>query len=619
MKQLSPAFIEELCRGTDIVEIIGEDTLLKPKGSDNYMGLCPFPSHVEKTPSFSVSHGKQVYYCFGCQQSGNILNYLQNRRGLSFPEAIRYLARRGGIAIPQGASYNKQPKTNDHQKAFDINRKALNFFKENLRTLKETHAAKVFLKNRGLFSLVKEFGLSYGGETWEGLSEHLRRQNCDMKLATALGLVKEKSGRRFDGFRKRLMFPIFSKDGGNVIGFGGRALDDHEPKYLNSGESDYFHKGQVFYGWQKSFPHVRALRSAYIVEGYTDFLSVYALGGVKNVLATLGTAMTGYQAKILSQNGKEVVFLFDGDRAGWEAVKRNLKVLLPFGVYPKVVQLPEWADPDSYIRKSGAENFRKFLTESAKDLLLQVFFEELEAHKTALDRFSVIEKMVPILSLIKDKEIKEEYQAHVVGAFGMSDSRAKDMLNRLSRNTKPGFSSVRESGTYQNLKPVRDGEKEQMETLFSEKKKLISLPLRQTPPAELYLLILSLYSLDYYKQVTALCSKERLSHPLIYHIFEVFGENQGDREENYKTLRQSLFYELKDGSALNMEVHPVLKALASDEQKMNFIKDCVNKVDEGWRLKKIKQIKTSLSSDQKNAHKYLEQIKKLNQSFLENK
>ncbi|MBY0386446.1 DNA primase, partial [bacterium] len=259
-------FIEQVRDANNIVDIIGQYTELKGRGHQ-FMGLCPFPDHHEKSPSFSVSENKQVYHCFGCKKSGNAYTFLQSHSGLSFTDAVEFLARRANIPMPETFEESKE-KTNKST-FFRINKFAAAFFHRQLKSLPETHLLKKYLAHRDLDeTTIDEMKLGYAGDNWSDLYEFFREKNVPLDEAERLGLIKPKKNGYFDLFHHRLIFPIFSTQE-DVVGFGGRVLDkEQKPKYLNSPESPVFHKGRTFYGLNFAAKAIRQLDRVVIVEGY---------------------------------------------------------------------------------------------------------------------------------------------------------------------------------------------------------------------------------------------------------------------------------------------------------------------------------------------------------------
>ena len=380
--KFEPEFIDKVRDASNLVEYVAQYTELKPSSSGQYMGLCPYPDHNEKTPSFSVSETKQVYFCFGCKKSGNIFTFLQDIKGMGFPEAVKYLAEKAGIPLPktnlsraESDSLNRSRDEKGQLKK--INRFAAKYFYENLKVSLESSTAKKYVEARGFSEeIIKGFGIGLSDDNWEGLAETLKSKGASLEMASKLGLVKKaKSGSRnktgyFDMFRGRLMFPILSLSG-DVVGFGGRVLSpEDKPKYLNSPETPLFHKGKTLYGLYETAKYIRTADQVLVVEGYTDLLGLYAVG-IKNVVATLGTALTTDHAKLLKRLTKNVIVLFDGDRAGQAAAEKSLPILLSEGLHPRGLVLPEGMDPDEFVRKQGKEDLLGRLRE-ASELFYQV-------------------------------------------------------------------------------------------------------------------------------------------------------------------------------------------------------------------------------------------------------
>jgi DNA primase len=411
--RFSPDFIERVKDSNNIVDLISQYTQLRTSGG-SMMGRCPFPDHAERTPSFSVSETKQVYHCFGCQKSGNIFKFLQTYNGMSFPEAIEYLANRAGLPIPQD-SYESQQKTDEtaikKKKLIEINKLACNFFHEQFKNLNFDQPARRYALDRGLTAdIIESFKIGYAPAEWEGLETYLREQGVDLNLAYEAGLLKPRTQGKtgyYDAFRNRLMFPIFSPMG-DVIGFGGRVLDDSLPKYLNSPETILFHKGKTLYGLNETAKYIRTEDQAIVVEGYMDFIALYQYG-FKNVVANLGTALTADHGKALGRITKNIVVLFDGDSAGQRAAVRSLPILLSAGVIPKGITLPDELDPDEFLKERGRDSLKLEISH-AKDLFAVVLQQWLIGYKAEpSQKIKVADALRPILGAIEDKRLREIY------------------------------------------------------------------------------------------------------------------------------------------------------------------------------------------------------------------
>ena len=591
MRRISPEFIEQVRLSNDIVDIIGEDTFLKSTGH-RYMGLCPFPSHKEKTPSFSVSADKQLYHCFGCGQSGNVFTYLQVRRGLSFVEAVNYLAERAGLPLPENIQVEDK-KMQERQQFLKINSLVCRFYENNLKKLSVSHPVKNYLKKRGfLDETIKKFHLGYALEEWSSLFSYLEKEGCNINLALKLGLIRrKKEGRFYDLFRNRLMFPVFARNGRDVLGFGGRTLENNQAKYINSTDSPVFKKGQTFYGWQYATSAIRDSGKSLVVEGYTDYLSLYQ-EGMTNVVATLGTALTEEHARWLSYYTEQVILSFDGDKAGEKATERSLNVRLSAGLVPKWLKLGEDRDPDSFIREKGVEALKKKAA-SAQDLFLALLAEELKKYPVGVDRFSLIKKIVTILAQIKNETLREYYTHRFLNSFGSDEKIARQALEKA-------FKKVMSKGMDKNVS-FRD--KEATETVLKEKNEKFSL--QSAPKAQLYLLILAIEDPNCYKAIIKSGVLKKFSHKGILRLFEVMNEYK--ELEGVEGLAQILSTYLVDPRELQKEQYPSLTYLSKENINI-FIQDCINKVEEERDHSNLKDITANMRLDKENAESYLLKI-----------
>ena len=610
MRRFPPNFIEQVRLANDIVDIIGEDTFLKGSGS-RYMGLCPFPAHNEKTPSFSVSQDKQLYNCFGCGQSGNLFTYLQMKRGMSFAESVQMLAGRAGLALPPpvghrgGASLEEVPGEDksyqERQKLLEINLIACDFYITALRALPSTHPVKQYLKQRDFSEeTIKEFRLGYAPAGWSALFNHLKKKNIDISLALRLGLIKQKADHHYDLFRDRLMFPVFAINGRDVVGFGGRILKEEktQPKYINSSDSMVFHKGRTFYGWQNGAVAIREEGKALVVEGYTDYLSLYQRG-VRNVLATLGTALTEEHGLWLSRRTEQVILFFDGDEAGKKAAERSLKTLLSFGLAPKWLRLEEDGDPDSFVRKVGAKALLK-KAGKAPDLFLYLFLEDLKNYPPGVDRFALIRKTVDMLAGAKESAFREHYVSRVVDSFGSDGAIARKALEKAFRQKRVGRFSPLAGADRGTEEPAT------VATAISGEAKI---SLRSAPKSELYLLILALQNPNCYEEVKNSGVLAQLSHSGVARMFKLMEEYNRPAQEYFTALTQILSAQLEDPRALMKERYPSLTCLTPEKVKF-FIQDCIKKVEKERKHLNLKDITARMRVDHENADKYLMKIAK---------
>ncbi|NRT75482.1 DNA primase [Clostridium beijerinckii] len=356
--QISEEVLERIKEQNDIVDIISEDVRLKKSGR-NFMGLCPF--HNDKSPSFSVSSEKQIYKCFSCGEAGNVLTFVMKYKKLTFVEAAKYLADKANIPL-QIKDNENSAVSRKKEVLYKVNVETARYYFANLQRIKM--AKEYFLKRGIKEETIKRFGLGYSQDSWHGLTNYLRTKGYKDNLLLEAGLISksEKSGNVYDKFRNRVMFPVFDVRG-KVIGFGGRVLDDSKPKYLNSPETMIFQKGINLYGL--NFAIKNKLKEDYIiiVEGYMDLISLHQ-SGITNVVASLGTALTVNQARLLKRYVNKVIISYDADLAGQTATLRGLEILRGAGFDVKVLIVPDGKDPDEFVRNHGKESFLKLANEA---------------------------------------------------------------------------------------------------------------------------------------------------------------------------------------------------------------------------------------------------------------
>ncbi|MCS7085843.1 MAG: DNA primase, partial [Bacteroidia bacterium] len=360
--RISKETIDEIFRRADIVEVVSDYVALKKRGA-NYWGLSPFKQ--ERTPSFSVSPSKGIYKCFSTGKGGNVVGFLMEIEGLTYPQALRLLAKRYGIPIAEND--NDRATGDKRESMFVLNHFAAQWFARQLND-----EARKYFASRGFDdATIKEFGLGYCPESWTAFTDAAVKAQFSpmLLLETGLSTKSEKTGNLYDRFRGRVIFPIHDVMG-RVAGFAGRVLSS-EPqtaKYVNSPESEVYHKGKLLYGLHLSKTHIRAKGECYLVEGYTDVVSLYQ-AGVKNVCAGAGTALTPDQAALIKRFADTVTVLYDGDAAGVNAALRGVDVLLAHGLNVYVLQLPPEHDPDSFVRQHGAQAFFDYAARQRTDFI----------------------------------------------------------------------------------------------------------------------------------------------------------------------------------------------------------------------------------------------------------
>lgn len=427
--------IDEIRQKIDIVEVISDYVQLRKQGR-NYVGLCPF--HGEKTPSFSVSPDKQLYHCFGCGAGGNVISFLMEIDGLTFLEAIEQLASRASIDLPELAQ--KTPQQSDVQfqlrKAYELAQKYYHY------VLKETEfgeKGREYLKERGFTKeLIDTFQIGYATDSWENLTSLLTNKGFNMKLMEVSGLLakREFDGKLFDRFRNRVMFPIWDGQG-QVIAFGGRILGEGQPKYLNSPETNIFHKSRTIYGIHLARPEIRKQNEAILFEGYVDVIAAWK-AGVKNGIATLGTALTEEQAKIIRRNCEKVIICYDSDDAGVNAAYKAAELLKNAGCYVKIANLPEGYDPDDFIQKFGGEAFQKKVIENSLTLM-SFTMQYLRRGKNLEDegeKIRYIEEVLKEISKLPKAVERDHYLRRLAEEFSLSLDALKQEQYRIFRQQR---------------------------------------------------------------------------------------------------------------------------------------------------------------------------------------
>jgi DNA primase len=345
--------VDEVRAAADIVKVVGDYVKLRKAGA-NFMGLCPF--HQEKTPSFAVHPIKQIFHCFGCGVGGDVFKFVMLIENVSFPEALRRVAEKVGVPLRENLEVS-DAKARQRATLYKIHETAANFFASQLGATAEGRAARAYLADRGLSDeMVGRFRLGYAPADGQVLTRWLLNAGFTPEALEGSGLVLREGTRLYDRFRRRIIFPI-ANESGKVVAFGGRALGDDQPKYLNSPETPIYTKGRVLYNLDRAGSAIRKLDYAILVEGYMDCIAV-VLAGIDNVVAACGTSLTEAQVRLLARYSRKVVVNYDPDSAGVAATERSLNLLLAEGLEPKVLVLPGGLDPDAFVRKEGAAAYQ---------------------------------------------------------------------------------------------------------------------------------------------------------------------------------------------------------------------------------------------------------------------
>jgi len=435
------SFIDDLLNRTDIVDVVSSRVQLKKAGK-NYTACCPF--HKEKTPSFSVSPDKQFYYCFGCGAGGNALGFLMDHDNLDFPQAIEDLAKAAGMEVPREESGRPhKPRQPTDSPLYPLLTAAADFYRQALKSHPQRKAAVDYLKGRGLTGeIARDFGLGFAPPGWDNLYKHLSSDTLQQKAMIDAGLLVEnaETGKRYDRFRDRVMFPIRDSRG-RIIAFGGRVLGDDKPKYLNSPETPVFHKGQELYGLFEARKHNRNLDEIIVVEGYMDVIAL-AQQGLRNAVATLGTATSEEHMKRLFRVVPSVLFCFDGDQAGrnaaWRALEATLSSLQD-GRRARFLFLPEGEDPDTLVRSEGTDAFRARINQHAQPLA-DYFFQQLteEADPRSLEgKAHMATLAAPLIDKVPGANLKSLMRMRLQEITGLSGEAVSQLVHNTPHDAPP--------------------------------------------------------------------------------------------------------------------------------------------------------------------------------------
>src|ERR1700752_36699 len=412
-------FIDDLKRQAEIVRVIQDYVQLKKKGA-NWMACCPF--HKEKTPSFSVSPAKEIFYCFGCHKGGSVFNFVMEIERVAFPEAIKIVADKVGMPLPKMVDDGRfEARRQEADLVIQLNSWAMEWWKEQLGSSNEARIAREYLKEREITDETqKTFRLGYAPDSWDALSIYLRNKGATQEHIDRSGLVakKEESNRSYDRFRGRLMFPVLDAQG-RPIAFGGRTLKGEDAKYINSPETPAYVKGRNLFGLSLTRDEIRRQGFVILVEGFLDLIVPYQFG-VRNVVASLGTALTPDQAKLLSRFARKVVVNYDGDRAGVQAAKKAIEILLADDLEVKVLVLPDNADPDEFIRKFGVTEYqqRRAKAQPHIQFVIDNALRDRNLHRPA-EKAEAVEEVLPYIRAVNSRIQKREYFDMAMDALGI--------------------------------------------------------------------------------------------------------------------------------------------------------------------------------------------------------
>jgi DNA primase len=443
---------ERVKQQADIVRVVGEYVRLKKTGKD-FSGLCPF--HQEKTPSFTVSPIKQIFYCFGCGKGGDIFNFVMEMERCEFPDALRLVAEKCGISIPKTKLTSPAERTQSTVRAtlVEMHREAQTFFVNQLQGTAEGKLARAYLEDRGLDKVtIDRFGIGYAPSGGDLLLRHLKGKYSE-KLLPESGLVsREQNGNRlFDRFRRRITFPI-ANESGKIVAFGCRALGDDQPKYLNSSETPIYSKSSVLYHLDRAKDALRRSDFAVLVEGYMDAIAV-ARAGISNVVASCGTSLAEPQIKLLGRFTKRVIVNYDPDTAGQAATERSIAILLEQDFEVRVLALPGKADPDKFIREQGAEAYTKLLKESPPYVDYLIARARQMDMSTGEGKRQAVNFLLPYVQKIPNRILRSEWATRIAQQLRLDEPVLRAALSKAA-NERRGEVKIQPELVGRAAKPV---------------------------------------------------------------------------------------------------------------------------------------------------------------------
>ena len=558
--------IDEIRQRTDLVGLVGEYLKLERRGK-SMVGLCPF--HSEKTPSFSVSPEKQLFHCFGCGASGNAFSLIMQMEKLTFPEAARFLARRSGVNIPERRLI--LPAEDDlKEKIYKLNHLAARFYAYCLHKTEQGKGVLDYLLNRGIRQeTIELFMLGYAPADWTGFFNFAQKKGASPDLMVKAGLVSPGRDKGYyDRFRDRLIFPIFNISG-NVAGFGGRVLEEGEksgPKYLNSPETLVFDKGSMLYGLNLAREEIRREKKAIVMEGYTDVITAFQ-AGIKNAVASLGTALSAEQGRLLRYQADTVVTAYDSDSAGEAATWRGLAILQASGCLVQIAELPEGSDPDSYIKENGPEAFN-VLVEKSKPLMEYRLQQLKKRFDLASDkgRINYIEELMPFLMAAVNQVEQDFYLKRASEELGVDEEALRGELKKRRRK------GSRYKETNKNEPPA-------------EQKKI------NARPEEKNLLSLMLQSKEIAQLGRNLLNAEYIGDPQVRKVVEAIWSLS---ETETVLSAEKLLNRFEDQEVVNLITEavtdPALQDLPAKTAK-RMVEDSVKRLHKVWKNRKLRELK----------------------------
>jgi len=437
--------VREVAERLSIVEVVSEYVQLRRAGA-NYTGLCPF--HAEKTPSFNVNPAREIYHCFGCGAGGNAFSFIMRIEGLSFPEAVKLMARKTGIEIEERQLSQAEKQAQDERQTFQrINELTAGFYRTVLEQKPEGAVAREYLQRRAATGEIAEaYRLGFAPDRSDGLVQHLKASSVNLESALKLGVVRKSDRGWYDQFRNRLMFPIRDTKG-NVIAFAGRVLDASLPKYINSPESPLYHKSSVLFGMDMALPAIRTENSVIIVEGYFDHLALFR-AGIRNVVATCGTALTTTHTGLIKRHAAKVYMLFDSDAAGRKATIRSMELFMEQRLPAYVITLPAGDDPDSFLANNPVESFRTCQDKARPAFEFYVRSLLAQTPPDSVDsKVRIIDELLPRFKKIADPVERDLYENEICRLLGITVHAFRKRMGGMEL-------TARDTGSEQKRTPV---------------------------------------------------------------------------------------------------------------------------------------------------------------------
>jgi len=465
---ISSNTIQQIISRIDIIEVVGGFVKLKKRGT-NYLGLCPF--HNERTPSFTVSHTKEIFKCFGCGKSGNTISFLMEHEKLSYVEALKWLANRYNVEVEETeVSHEQKIQQQTSESLFIINQFAQQYYS---RMLFESEEGKTigltYLQERG-FSIetIRKFGIGYAPDTKDGFSKEARAKQFNQDLLQKSGLVVDRNGMLIDNYRDRIIFPIHNNTG-KLIGFGARLIksNDKAPKYINTPENELYVKSKILYGTYFARHAIDKANECLLVEGYTDVISLHQ-AGIENTVASGGTSLTHDQLRLIKKYTDNLTIIYDGDAAGVKAALRGLDLALEESLNVHLVLIPDKEDPDSYVQKIGASAFKKFIAENKKDFILfQLEVALAEAGTNARKKSEVVNQIAETISKIdktEDFTKQQDYIRQSSQLLSIDETGFTALVNKFIRNRL----AITQKLPFEEAKHHEDNAKKAAETDFDD-------------------------------------------------------------------------------------------------------------------------------------------------------